>query len=440
MPSRSTREAIRTNLWALPTLMILVVVGLFVITHSLDQAANEGRMALPTWISSGGPDVARQILVAIAAAVITVAGVVFSITILVLQLASQQFGPRMLRNFIRDIGTQASLGAFVATFVYSILGLESVSDQPHEFVPHLSTSVAVALVLINLGVLIYFIDHVAISIQLTSVVYGIARDFHRTLDELQANEWQLVQFTAEPDEFEALIRKTDLGESIAAQSSGFLQAIGHERLLAIATEADAVIRLLRRPGHFVVAGEPLARVLPRSAVGPVSRALVGSHIVGPNRTLTQDPVFAIDQLVEVALRALSPAVNDTFTALNCIDWLGDCLCYSFAHRLPTGIYCDSNGKIRVIELVITHDRLLKGAMDKIRQAGRGMPAVFMRQLENLQKVMQVASTPGQREVLLHHARMVMRASEESVTEQSDRDDVRAAYEALVGLAEEIWEG
>jgi len=396
----------------------------------------------PPWITTGGPDVARQILIAIAAAVITVAGVVFSITILVLQLASQQFGPRMLRNFIRDTGTQVSLGAFVATFVYSVLALQAVADPPRQFVPHLSTTIAVGLALLDLGVLIYFIDHVAISIQLTSVVSGIAKDFRTTLAQLQANEWQLVQAGSSRDEFDALIRQADLGEVIAAQSSGFLQAVGYARLLAIATESDAVIRLLHRPGHFVVAGQPLARVLPGSAVGPVSRGLVRAHIVGPNRTLTQDPGFAIDQLVEVALRALSPAVNDTFTALNCIDWLGDCLCraYAYAHALPSGIYCDASGNVRVIEPVVTYERLLKGATDKIRQAGRGMPAVFIRQLENLQKIMNLVSTPEQREVVLHHAKLVLRASEESVTEESDRNDVREAYDVLMTITNEIWEG
>jgi uncharacterized membrane protein len=438
--SRSSREAIRTNLWTVPAFMIGVVVALFAITYKVDLAAAAGDVELPAWVSSGGPDVARQILVAIAAAVITVAGVVFSITILVLQLASQQFGPRMLRNFIRDIGNQVSLGAFVATFVYSVIALQSVSDPPRMFVPHLSTSVAVALVLIDLGVLIYFIDHVAMSIQLTSVVSGIASDFRATLGQLQAEEWQLVQIGSERDDLDAVTRTADQGEAIAAQSSGFLQAVGYERLVAIATESDAVIRLLHRPGHFVVAGQPLARVLPLGAVGPVSRALVRTHIVGPNRTLTQDPGFAIDQLVEVALRALSPAVNDTFTALNCIDWLGDCLCHAYAQQLPTGVYCDATGDVRVIEPVITHERLLKGATDKIRQAGHGMPAIFIRQLENMQKLMTVVSTPGQRELVLHHARLVLHASDESVTEESDRNDVRAAYDALVAITSEIWQG
>jgi uncharacterized membrane protein len=420
--------------------MVVLIVGLFIVTYRFDLEAEAGRLVLPSWVSSGGPDVARQILIAIAAAVITVAGLVFSITILVLQLASQQFGPRMLRNFIRDLGTQASLGAFVATFVYSILALQAVTDPPRSFTPHLSTSVAVGLVLVDLGVLIYFIDHVAKSIQLTSVVSGIARDFRTTLAQLQADEWQLVQLGLDHDDFDELNHLADLGGAIAANASGFLQAIGYERLVAIATQSDAVIRLLHRPGHFVVAGQPLARVIPPSAVGPVSRALVRTHIVGSNRTLTQDPGFAIDQLVEVALRALSPAVNDTFTALNCIDWLGDCLCHAYSQQLPSGIYCDDLGNVRVIEPVISHERLLKGATDKIRQAGRGMPAIFIRQLENLQKVMTLVSTPGQRQVVLHHAQMILWASNESVGEESDRRDVQAAYELLVAISTDLWEG
>ena len=438
--SRSSREALRTNLWALPSFMVVLIVGLFIMTYRADLEADAGRLALPFWVSSGGPDVARQILIAIAAAVITVAGVVFSITILVLQLASQQFGPRMLRNFIRDLGTQASLGVFVATFVFSVLALQSVSDPPRSFVPHLSTTVAIGLVLVDLGVLIYFIDHVAKSIQLTSVVSGIARDFRTTLGQLQADEWQLVQLGPDHDDFDELNHLADLGGSIAANASGFLQAVGYERLVAIATQSEAVIRLLHRPGHFVVAGQPLARVVPPSAVGPVSRALVRAHIVGPNRTLTQDPGFAIDQLVEVALRALSPAVNDTFTALNCIDWLGDCLCHAYSQHLPSGIYCDDRGNVRVIEPAISHERLLKAATDKIRQAGRGMPAIFIRQLENLQKLMTLVSTPGQREVILHHARTIVRASTESVPDESDRWDVQVAYDLLVAITSDMWDG
>jgi len=420
--------------------MVVLIVALFAATYRVDLAAAAGEITLPGWLSSGSADAVRQILIAIAAAAITVAGVVFSITILVLQLASQQFGPRMLRNFIRDTGTQISLGVFVATFVYSVLVLESVTDPPRAFIPHLSATVAAALALVDLSVLIYFIDHVAMSIQLTSVVSGIARDFRTTLAHMQADEWQLVEASPERDAVDGRGHGLDVGDPVAAQASGFLQAVSYKHLVEIATESDAVIRLIHRPGHFVVAGQPLAFVQPPQAIGPVSRALNRAHLVGSNRTLTQDPGFAIDQLVEVAIRALSPAVNDTFTALNCIDWLGDCLYHAYTQALPSGIYCDASGDVRLIEPAISYERLLKGATDKIRQAGRGMPAILIRQLENLQKVMAVVSTPEQREVLLHHAGMVRRASEESVAEESDRRDVQSAYDSLVATTEEIWQG
>ena len=168
------REALRTTLWVIPAVMVAGAVALFALTYALDRAAVAGHLTFAGWVNAGGADAARQVLIGLAAAVITVAGVVFSVTILALQLASQQFGPRMLRNFIRDLGTQASLGAFVATFVYAMLTLASVGQLAGgEFVPHLSVTVALALTLGDLGVLIYFINHVAKSIQLTSVVSGI---------------------------------------------------------------------------------------------------------------------------------------------------------------------------------------------------------------------------------------------------------------------------
>jgi uncharacterized membrane protein len=435
--SRSRREAIRTTLWAVPTLMTGLVVGAFAGTYWLDLQAAAGLVTLPAWVSSGGPDAARQVLVAVAASAITVAGVVFSVTILVLQLASQQFGPRMLRNFLRDLGTQVGLGTYVATFVYAVLALMVISDPPHLFVPHLSVTVAVALALADLGVLIYFIHHVASSIQLTSVVSGIARDFRTTLAILEADVGAVASAHPDPAGLRAQYGQ-DGGAPVAAQASGFLQATSHARLVRIATASDAVIRLLHRPGHFLVTGQPLAVVAPPEAAPEVARGLTEAHLIGPNRTLVQDPGFAIDQLVEVAIRALSPASNDTFTALNCIDWLGDCLCRAFAEPLPSGIYLDDAGKVRVVEPAITHERLLKGATDKIRQAGRGMPAVLIRQVENLTKIVAAAGTPSQREAVLHHARLILQASDESVPQEADRRDLRAAYDLLLAAARERW--
>jgi uncharacterized membrane protein len=199
----------------------------------------------------------------------------------------------------------------------------------------------------------------------------------------------------------------------------------------IATANDAVILLLHRPGQFVVAGEPLARVWPEHAVAAVTKALTRAHIVGSNRTLTQDPGFAIDQLVEIAIRALSPAVNDTFTALNCIDWLGHCLCFAATERQPDGLFRDDAGVIRVIDPALPFERLVRKSFDKIRQAGRGMPAVLIRQLENLQKVARAVGPNDDSIVLAHEAEMILRASAESVPEASDRQDILVAYEGLM---------
>src|SRR2546428_5816345 len=240
------REALRTALWVVPTVMVGLAVALFAITYRLDSGVAGGGLSIPRWATiAGGPDASRQILIGIAAAVITVAGVVFSIPILSLQLASQQFGPRMLRNFIRDRGTQISLGAFVATFVYSVLTLGSVAHQSRTFVPHISVTVALILTLGDLGVLIYFIHHVAKSIQLTSVVAGIAGDFRATIQELieDAARTRSRVEAAGPDVRETLER-LDVGAPVPARSSGFLQAVGHDRLVRIAASSDAVISLL----------------------------------------------------------------------------------------------------------------------------------------------------------------------------------------------------
>jgi uncharacterized membrane protein len=156
-------EALRTNLWLIPAAESVAAVLLFVVTLSVDRAAFHHEITLPSWVISGSPDAARQILSSLAAAIITVVGVVFSIVLVTLTLASTQFGPRMLRTFIRDRGTQLTLGTFVATFFYAMLVLISIGAT---FVPHLSVTVALALTVIDLGVLIYFIHHIATAIQL----------------------------------------------------------------------------------------------------------------------------------------------------------------------------------------------------------------------------------------------------------------------------------
>ena len=159
------REAIRTNLWVVPAAVTAAALVLFAVTYSVDRAAYDGHLQLPAWVLSGTADAARMNLTTVAAAVITVVGIVFSITIVAQTLASTQFGPRMLRNFVRDLGTQLTLGAFVATFCFAVITLVSVDGGPHgDFVPHLSITVALGMTLVDVGVLIYFLNHIATMI------------------------------------------------------------------------------------------------------------------------------------------------------------------------------------------------------------------------------------------------------------------------------------
>src|SRR5579863_6045620 len=167
LASHWRREVLRTSLWFVPSIEVLAAIGLFVGSLAADRAAYRGDFGVPGWVISGSADAARQILTTIAAAVITVVGVVFSIILVTLTLASTQFGPRMLRNFVRDRGTQLTLGTFVATFVYAVLVLVSVGPGPRgDFVPHIGMTVTLALTVADMAVLIYFIHHTATAIQL----------------------------------------------------------------------------------------------------------------------------------------------------------------------------------------------------------------------------------------------------------------------------------
>jgi uncharacterized membrane protein len=437
------REALRTTFWLVPTMLVVVAGGLFAVTFEIDLAVYHGHLTLPFWIRTGSADAGRQVLSAIAAAIITVVGVVFSITILALTLASQQFGPRMMRNFVRDIGNQQTLGVFVATFVYAVLALGSITSDPHDdFVPHLSITVAEALLLVDLAVLIYFIHHIAKSIQLPEVIAGIARDLTRAVD---------AEFPAEADEKSghlAAVSPTGTGKSVPellqliedrggvvpATASGYLQFVGYAQLVDIAARTDAVIRLDHRPGHFVVAGRPLATVWPQGAAQQVALELAKAHVTGPHRTLMQDPVFAIDQLVEIAIRALSPAVNDTFTALTCIDWLSAGLSRVSRRTLVEGVYRDRFGRVRLIEFDPSYARMVNRAFDKIRQAARGMPAVIIRMLDALSTVMDETQSPDQRRVLMRQVEMVLLNAKESVSDPNDLDDIRARYERALAKA------
>jgi len=290
--------------------------------------------------------------------------------------------------------------------------------------------VTLALMVVDLAVLIYFLHHIAVQIQLPQVIAGIAHDLAGAI-EVQAGDP-----TVGADARYAALLIADMdgpGGDVAAPRSGYLQYIEHRTLVRIAAEKDAVIHLRYRPGHFLVQGHPYATVWPGRAADQVARELARAHVTGPYRTLTQDVSFGLDQLVEICIRALSPAVNDTFTALTCIDWIGDSLCKVTGRWQPTRVYRDASGGVRLIATQTTYRRLVQRALEKVRQAGRGMPAVMIRQLDALTKIMERATAPDDCAVLLDQAAMIERLSAASVDEESDRADVRRAYQRVLDV-------
>jgi uncharacterized membrane protein len=432
LDAASRREELRTNLWLVPLIEVIAALALFAITYALDRAAFDGHLRLPSWTLSGSPDSSRQILTTVAAAIITVVGVVFSIVIVALTLTSTQFGPRMLRNFIRDPGTQVTLGTFVATFVYAIAALGAIGQESRgNFVPHISISVTLVLLVADLGVLIYFIHHIATQIQLPQVIAGIAGDLAKAI-ETQAGIAAATK--AAPSAAATLARLTEVGGAggtVAAPRSGYLQSIDRRTLVTIASRADVVIQMMQRPGHFLVQGHPYATVWPASKAEVVDRELARSHVTGPYRTLVQDVSFGLDQLVEIGLRALSPAVNDTFTAITCIDWIGDSLYKVTGNWQPRHVFRDGAGQVRVITIEPTYERLVQRSFEKLRQASAGMPAIMIRQLDALAKIMQRAETPDERGFLAGQAAMISRLARSSVGEEADLADIQRAYQAAL---------
>jgi uncharacterized membrane protein len=311
------------------------------------------------------------------------------------------------------------------------------------FVPHLSVTVALALTAIDLGVLIYFIHHIATAIQLPGVIASIAHDLGRAIDaEVAPGPASGATAAGLPlngsapvngPSAEVLLARLDrAGRVVTAPTSGYLQFVRHATLVRIAAEHDAVIRLHYRPGHFLTRGHPIATVWPPEASAAIGRRLETVHITGPLRTLSQDIAFGIDQLVEIAIRALSPAVNDTFTALTCIDWLGDSLCKIAVEWRPQSYHRDRLGIIRLITVPVSYERLVQRSFEKIRQAADGMPAVLIRQLDALSTIM-AAAPPGRSQVLLDQAAMIGRVGERTVPEPADQADIAARHQALLAL-------
>jgi uncharacterized membrane protein len=366
-------ESLRTSLWFVPAVMTGAAIALATITLRLDQSSARDWLSDVGWVHSRSAAGARDLLRVVAGSMITIAGITFSIVVVALQLASQQLGPRLLRNFMRDLGNQVVLGTFIATFVYCLLVMRTIglADEA-EPTARLSVVVALLLALASLAVLIYFIHHAAASMQASRVTEAEYQELLRTIDRLYPEPIGGDVPRAEPSrppEWQAFA-------PVPAPRTGYLQRVDDHALMRTARGHDVVVQLRLRPGQFVIEGDPIAGVYPADrASTALCRQVRRALILGGDRTPEQDIEFVVERLVEVALRAVSPSRNDLFTAVACIQYLTAALVRVSERHVPSPLRADADGRLRVVAPGVTLPVLVACAFDRLDEAEPPIPAV-----------------------------------------------------------------
>lgn len=405
MTARAWRSAladeIRTGYWFVPTILALLAVVAATFTVRLDEELGSSAAIPGVW--TGGADGARALLATAAGAIITTAGVTFSIAIVAITVATAQFGPRLLRNFLQDVGSQVSLGALLATFLYALLVLRTVrGPEEGEFVPHLSVTIAIGLTVVSVIVLIYFIHHAVAGIQVANILAAAAADLETLVRRLYPEG-----IGREPSPGTVPPADTQRGNVVRARRSGYVESVDGDRLVAAGRHADGAVRLLVRPGTFVEPGVELAVVAAGPAGTDVSRDVDGALRLSRQRTERQDIEFAVQQIAQVAIRALSPAYNDPFTALMALDRLATALSDLAGRPWPSPLRCDAQGAVRVVADAPAFPVLLSQAMGEIRRSGRGSLTVSVRILEALVLVGGHAVRDDDRRAVIRQAQRVL---------------------------------
>ncbi len=415
--------------------MSSAAIALALLTLWIDRTVHADESLTIFWIRNGGPAEARTILGTIAGSMITVVGIVFSMTMVTLTLASNQFGPRLIRTFMGDLGTQFGLGAFIATFIYAVLVLQSIrADQQDPFIPSLSVTTSVLLTLANLFVLIFFIHHVGSSIQAPHVIAAVSRELEESIEHHfppKPNTAGHVDQSIDAEQ-ECAHEPDQNAATITAEESGYLQIIDLESLMEIAIEHDLKIWLTVRPGDFVMSESKLGIISPSERVDDECRQeMESAFIVGRQRTPPEDVEFLVNQLVEVAIRALSPSINDPFTAINCVDRLGSALCVLIGRQIPSRQRYDQENRLRITTKATRIEGIVNAAFDQIRQYGLTSPALTIRLLE---VIAMVASRVGHQDdgaALLRQAVMIRRGALETITEPYDQDDINERFQTIL---------
>jgi uncharacterized membrane protein len=369
-------------------------------------------------------------LSAIASSIITVTGVAFSITIVTFALASSQYTSRVLRNFMGDRGNQSVLGVLLGVFAYCLVVLRTIrGGDEGVFVPSLAVLAAVLLALVAIGFLVFFIHHVADSIQASSIIQSVAEETNRTIDRLYPRA------SEEPGlDTQARLTGAQVTEwvDIPARKTGYLQALDRESLLRQAQAHQTVIRMAKMVGDFVVEGTALASRAGGQVEPELIRRVNAACTIGRRRTIHQDAGYGVRQMVDIALKALSPGINDTTTAIICIEYLGSVLVRLAGRQLsPQSAEGDGQGQVLICER--DYPGFVEEAFDQIREHGAGNAIVLRRLLEILAVVASRPQPKGRLAVLREQIRAIVEVAERTLESPLERERVQAAAERLSSI-------
>lgn len=423
---------LRFSYWFIPTIMAIGAILLSIATVWIDSLTGADWINDAGWLYANQPAGARALLSTIAGSMITVAGVTFSITVAAVASSTNQFGPRLLTNFLRDRGNQITLGTFIATFLYCLLVLRTVvsADEAEQaFVPNIAILFALLLALASVGVLIFFLHHVPQSVHVSHMIARVGQELIEEVDKLfprrigeppSANDG-----SSSIDELE---QRFDAAYPIRATGCGYMQQVDGAHLMKVVSEESLIIKIDCRPGTFVRQGQPLARILASEPPDEVLKdRLVEAFTWHVKRSPTQDIMFLVDQLVEIAARALSPGLNDPFTAMNCLEWLTAALAAVADRDVPDGRRFDDDGDLRIVARPVRFADLAEagfGALLPYIAADRNAASHAMRKLASLADDLR---TDEQRAAIQELAAAYLAASQRELRHPSGKAEIAALY-------------
>ncbi|NTU83370.1 MAG: DUF2254 domain-containing protein [Chloroflexales bacterium] len=430
-------EHVRASFWFLPALLALAGSLLAELLLAVDRAIPDTLLVNSRLIISAGASEQRAILFGLAGVTVGTAGVVFSLTTVPLSIAASQFGSRLLRAFLSDPPTQLVMGCFTATVVYCIsVGLSIPADPQSNQLPYLATTASVLLFGISFGSVIYLINHLGVMLQAPVITERISRFLKQAIHAYTTLGARMGSVT--PEEAQLREQVAGVGMLVIAARGGYVDAVDGLRLVQLACHYESVILVRAMPGAFVMEGDVLAMVWPAERhTAEVSATIGGCFLLSVQRSLVQDVGFGINQLVEIALRALSPAINDPLTVMNCLDRLGDSLRLLADGAPPPALLRDRVGGVRVFLTLPSFADLVEGGLGPIRQYGRDSALVLQRLVEVIAAVTPYAHRPEDRAALARQLELVAETGEAGLPTESERLALRRRLREVKGLLDTL---